>query len=334
MNIVYRQISIKFMLSTLGPRAKYSCCLYPIGKESLAQAENYMLESYCEKAKLVDGQDALDLGCGTMCCTMCSIHPTPVSEFNATRKDGGVCPVPRRGMWYIYIYMSSVGSDLILFFFKKLEISQLQDHRAFKFDNSENVHRRYVQGTGFLESRGSFLCIRWFHSRLSPSITVDVYTHEFNRGEQFKIPNYFSYPSFSFDRILSIGVGYTFNHELTNQRGSEDVRTCEELQSTLLQDLYLASPSEREKWWPCPPIRGDILLQIYALPFRWGWWMDGIEFFCGRLCSIGGLIWLMTYDKPRWNDAFQGPSRKWHRGVYPWDWVFNAHRRTSKMTWF
>jgi len=78
MNAVYCQVSTNFMLSTLGPRAKYSCCLYPTGKESLAQAEDYMLESYCEKAQLVDGQDVLDLGCGTLHAT----YPTSVLVFN------------------------------------------------------------------------------------------------------------------------------------------------------------------------------------------------------------------------------------------------------------
>lgn len=43
---------------------KYSCCLYPTGKETLEQAENLMLEEYCVKAKLQDGMDVLDLGCG------------------------------------------------------------------------------------------------------------------------------------------------------------------------------------------------------------------------------------------------------------------------------
>jgi predicted RNA methylase len=38
--------------------------LYPSGKESLEQAEIAMLESYVEKAGLVDGMDLLDLGCG------------------------------------------------------------------------------------------------------------------------------------------------------------------------------------------------------------------------------------------------------------------------------
>ena len=52
------------MLSCMGPCAKYSCCLYPTGKESLAEAEVLMLESYCEKAQLRDGLDILDLGCG------------------------------------------------------------------------------------------------------------------------------------------------------------------------------------------------------------------------------------------------------------------------------
>lgn len=100
-----------------------------------------------------------------------------------------------------------------------------------------------------------FLVEKYHNSKitgLSSSITQKTYIDAMSKEQgflnlEFKIPNYFSYPSFSFDRILSIGVGYTFNHELTNQRGSEDVRTCEELQSTLLQDLYLASPSEREK---------------------------------------------------------------------------------------
>lgn len=47
----------------LGPRMKYSSCLYPTGKETLGQAEVEMLESYVEKAGLVDGMKILDLGC-------------------------------------------------------------------------------------------------------------------------------------------------------------------------------------------------------------------------------------------------------------------------------
>ncbi|KAG0700841.1 S-adenosyl-L-methionine-dependent methyltransferase [Suillus ampliporus] len=63
-NEQHYEVSTKFILSCLGPYAKYSSCLYPTGHETLEQAEILMLESYCEKAQLVDGMDVLDLGCG------------------------------------------------------------------------------------------------------------------------------------------------------------------------------------------------------------------------------------------------------------------------------
>ncbi|EIW63484.1 S-adenosyl-L-methionine-dependent methyltransferase [Trametes versicolor FP-101664 SS1] len=63
-NEQHYEVSTLFMLSCLGPYAKYSCCLYPTGKETLEEAEILMLESYCEKAQLRDGLEILDLGCG------------------------------------------------------------------------------------------------------------------------------------------------------------------------------------------------------------------------------------------------------------------------------
>jgi len=63
-NEQHYEVSTEFILSCLGPYAKYSSCLYPTGKETLAEAEVLMLNSYCEKAQLVDGLDILDLGCG------------------------------------------------------------------------------------------------------------------------------------------------------------------------------------------------------------------------------------------------------------------------------
>ncbi|OSD06740.1 S-adenosyl-L-methionine-dependent methyltransferase [Trametes coccinea BRFM310] len=63
-NEQHYEVSTSFMLSCMGPYAKYSCCLYPTGQETLEEAEILMMESYCEKASLRDGQDVLDLGCG------------------------------------------------------------------------------------------------------------------------------------------------------------------------------------------------------------------------------------------------------------------------------
>jgi cyclopropane-fatty-acyl-phospholipid synthase len=53
-----------FFQAVLGPRLKYSCCLWPEGVADLAGAEEAMLALTAERAGLADGQDVLDLGCG------------------------------------------------------------------------------------------------------------------------------------------------------------------------------------------------------------------------------------------------------------------------------
>jgi cyclopropane-fatty-acyl-phospholipid synthase len=48
----------------LGPRRKYSGCLFPSPTTDLAAAEEAMLALTCERAQIADGMDVLDLGCG------------------------------------------------------------------------------------------------------------------------------------------------------------------------------------------------------------------------------------------------------------------------------
>jgi cyclopropane-fatty-acyl-phospholipid synthase len=63
-NIQHYELPPEFFLHCLGPRLKYSSACYPTGRETLAQAEDAMLELYGQRAELADGQDILELGCG------------------------------------------------------------------------------------------------------------------------------------------------------------------------------------------------------------------------------------------------------------------------------
>lgn len=63
-NTQHYEVGTGVLQACLGPRMKYSCCLYPTGSETLGQAEVEMLDSYVEKADLKDGMSILDLGCG------------------------------------------------------------------------------------------------------------------------------------------------------------------------------------------------------------------------------------------------------------------------------
>ncbi|GAA95204.1 uncharacterized protein L969DRAFT_92068 [Mixia osmundae IAM 14324] len=76
-NEQHYEVSTEFIRSCLGPNMKYSCCYYETGKETLEEAEVAMLEQYCLKAKLEDGMDILDLGCGwgSLCLYLAKRYP-------------------------------------------------------------------------------------------------------------------------------------------------------------------------------------------------------------------------------------------------------------------
>ncbi|KAL9587722.1 MAG: hypothetical protein Q9212_000013 [Teloschistes hypoglaucus] len=63
-NAQHYEVGTGVLQACLGPRMKYSCCLYPTGSETLGQAEMEMLDVYVDKAQLADGMSILDLGCG------------------------------------------------------------------------------------------------------------------------------------------------------------------------------------------------------------------------------------------------------------------------------
>src|SRR6266699_991498 len=63
-NEQHYELPAEFLGLFLGPRRKYSGCLWPDGVESLAAAEEAMLALTCERAGLEDGMTVLDLGCG------------------------------------------------------------------------------------------------------------------------------------------------------------------------------------------------------------------------------------------------------------------------------
>jgi cyclopropane-fatty-acyl-phospholipid synthase len=62
-NEQHYEVPAEFFLNCLGPRLKYSSCLYAPG-ETLAQAEDRALAETVVHADLKDGQKILELGCG------------------------------------------------------------------------------------------------------------------------------------------------------------------------------------------------------------------------------------------------------------------------------
>ena len=63
-NTQHYEIPARFFELVLGPQRKYSCCFYRDERDTLAQAEERALELTAEHARLADGQNILELGCG------------------------------------------------------------------------------------------------------------------------------------------------------------------------------------------------------------------------------------------------------------------------------
>lgn len=82
-NEQHYEVGTGVLQNSLGPRMKYSCCLYPNGRETLAQAEDAMLELYVERAQLQDGQRILDLGCGWGSASLYFAERFPRSKITA-----------------------------------------------------------------------------------------------------------------------------------------------------------------------------------------------------------------------------------------------------------
>ncbi|TCL68400.1 cyclopropane-fatty-acyl-phospholipid synthase family protein [Rhizobium sp. BK251] len=82
-NTQHYELTPNFFALTLGPRRKYSCCLYEKGSETLAEAEQAALQATARHADLADGQHILELGCGWGSLTLFMAERFPNARITA-----------------------------------------------------------------------------------------------------------------------------------------------------------------------------------------------------------------------------------------------------------
>jgi cyclopropane-fatty-acyl-phospholipid synthase len=82
-NAQHYEVRPAFFRQVLGPRLKYSCCLYPTPTTTLAEAEELALAETAAHADLADGQDILELGCGWGSLTLWMAEHFPTARITA-----------------------------------------------------------------------------------------------------------------------------------------------------------------------------------------------------------------------------------------------------------
>jgi cyclopropane-fatty-acyl-phospholipid synthase len=76
-NRQHYELPTEFFQFVLGKWLKYSCCYWPKGVTTIDGAEEAMLRLTCERSRLEDGMDVLDLGCGwgSFCLWIAEFYP-------------------------------------------------------------------------------------------------------------------------------------------------------------------------------------------------------------------------------------------------------------------
>jgi cyclopropane-fatty-acyl-phospholipid synthase len=82
-NEQHYELPPEFFGLVLGPRRKYSCCLYDGPGTTLAQAEDRALEETARHADLADGHSILELGCGWGSLSLFLAERMPKSRITA-----------------------------------------------------------------------------------------------------------------------------------------------------------------------------------------------------------------------------------------------------------
>ena len=102
-NDQHYEVPAEFFRLCLGPRLKYSGCYYPSAAASLGEAEEAMLALTCERARISDGMDILELGCGWGSLTLWLAERYPGARVTAvsnsrSQRDFILAEASRRGV--------------------------------------------------------------------------------------------------------------------------------------------------------------------------------------------------------------------------------------------
>jgi cyclopropane-fatty-acyl-phospholipid synthase len=113
-NQQHYELPADFFTLILGPRRKYSSCLYSGPASTLAEAEERALADTCGHAGLADGQEILELGCGwgSLSLWMAERYPTAritAVSNSASQRASIEAEAQRRGLGHLSVITADMN---------------------------------------------------------------------------------------------------------------------------------------------------------------------------------------------------------------------------------
>ena len=133
-NRQHYELPAAFFALILGPRRKYSSCLYE-GDASLADAEERALAETCAHAGLADGQQILELGCGWGALSLWMAEQYPASRITAVSNSASQrafieAEARRRGLGHLRVITADMNDFTIGAKFDRIVSVEMFEHMS------------------------------------------------------------------------------------------------------------------------------------------------------------------------------------------------------------
>jgi len=277
-NQQHYEVPPAFFAEVLGPRRKYSCGLWDEGVETLAEAEEAMLDLTCERADLADGQTILDLGCGWGSLAIYAAQRYPGAQITAVSNsvDQGIFireEAARLGLENVTVLTADVNTFAPEECFDRVVSVEM-------FEHLKNYGEMLARIARWLRPDGRLFVHMFAHRRLA-------YHYQSEGPDDWMAQHFFTggtMPSFDLLRDFSDDMVVSRDWKVP---GRHYQRTCE---------AWLARmDSRREAILP-------ILAETYGSDQVTRWWVRWRVFFmaCAELFAYGdGRQWFVGHYRLR-----------------------------------
>ncbi len=160
-NEQHYEVPAEFFRLVLGPRLKYSACLWTDGVDTLARAEEAMLALTCERAGVEDGMTLLDLGCGWGSLTGWLSERYPASRIVAVSNSRS------QREWIESLRLPNVR--VVTADVNRLELEERFDRvlSVEMLEHLRNYEALFARIASWLEPDGAFFCHVFSHARFA-----------------------------------------------------------------------------------------------------------------------------------------------------------------------
>ena len=263
-----------FFLEVLGPRLKYSSCYWEDDTPGLKVAEDLMLDLTCARARIDDGMDILELGCGWGSLTLWMAETYPNAKITAVSNSApqrefimGQCE--KHGLKNIEVITADMNDFSIDRQFDRVVSVEM-------FEHMRNYRELYARVARWLKPGGKFFKHIFVH-RDSPYLFED-------RGPGDWMSRFF----FSGGMMPSDDLPLFFQEQLCiEKRWRWDGRHYEKTANAWLEKM----DASRETLWP-------LFEQTYGKDFAATWWQRWRIFFmaCAELFGYNdGQEWWVSH---------------------------------------